>query len=271
MIRGMFQQTSYFTQLIIVLAVFLILNTVSSVFGIALANSLYHLDTKTIETLFTNFDDPRNIVILKMLQIIISLITFVLGSLLLAFLLSENSQRYLSLENRPALKLSLVSVLLVIFIFPFINFLGALNSEINFPNYVKEVSENNLKLMEAFLADTNPIGLFINIIMIGILPAIGEELFFRGIVQNIFHKITKNYHWGIWISAAVFSLIHMEFMGFVPRMVLGAMFGYMLVWSGSIWVPVIAHFINNMGAVLMYYLVNTGKLSEKNFGIWCHI
>jgi uncharacterized protein len=98
--------------------------------------------------------------------------------------------------------------------------------------------------------------------MIAILPAIGEELMFRGVIQRIFTNWTKNYHWGIWISAFLFSAMHMQFYGFLPRMLLGGMFGYLLVWSGTMWVPILAHFVNNTMGVLGYYLIDKGTITK---------
>ncbi len=63
---------------------------------------------------------------------------------------------------------------------------------------------------------------------------------------------------GIWVSAILFSALHMQFYGFFPRMLLGAFFGYLLLWSGSLWLPIIAHFVNNCVAVIFYYLKFNG-------------
>jgi len=270
MIRGMFQHTNNINQFLIAFGVFLFLNFFSTALALGISFPLFNLNIDDFGSLLTNITDPRNVAILKMVQIIVSLFSFVLGSLLLARIFSENSQQYLSLDRRPALKFLLTGTVLVMITFPLINFLGELFHLIQFPdflkgleNYLDEKSKANQELLESFLSDSNPKGLMINILMVGILPAIGEELFFRGIVQNIFSRMTRNHHWGIWISAALFSLIHMEFSGFIPRMVLGAMFGYMLVWTGSIWVPILAHFVNNLSGVIMYYFVNTGRMSKE--------
>ena len=98
--------------------------------------------------------------------------------------------------------------------------------------------------------------------MIAILPALGEELMFRGVIQRILTNWTKNYHWGIWITAFLFSAMHMQFYGFLPRMALGAMFGYLLVWTGTMWVPILAHFVNNAMGVLGYYFIGKGVISK---------
>src|SRR5690606_9694418 len=96
--------------------------------------------------------------------------------------------------------------------------------------------------------------LAINLLMIAIIPAIGEELLFRGGIQNIFYKWFKNPHIAIWAAAILFSAIHVQFYGFIPRMLLWALFGYLLVWGKSIWYPIIGHFINNGSAVVTAFI-----------------
>lgn len=90
-------------------------------------------------------------------------------------------------------------------------------------------------------------------VVIAILPSIGEELVFRGMLQNFLAK-SVNIHIAIWIAAIIFSSIHVQFYGFVPRMLLGALFGYLYYWSANLWVPIIAHFFNNGFTLLMVYL-----------------
>lgn len=270
MIRGMFQNSSDFTKLVITLSVSFLLIFISSFFAVSIGVSLYNIDLNNTGNIMNDLNDPRNVAVLKFSQIIVSLAGFVFAALLLAYLFSFNTNQFLQLDRYPGVKFSLAAVLLVFVIFPVVNLIAALNSEIHLPEflggverYLNEQDRMNEQIMETFLADTNLQGLFVNIVMIGIIPAVGEELFFRGVVQQIFSKMTRNHHWGIWITAIIFSLIHMQFSGFFPRVFLGAMFGYLLVWSGSMWVPILAHFINNLAAVVMYYFVNTGKLTRE--------
>jgi membrane protease YdiL (CAAX protease family) len=101
--------------------------------------------------------------------------------------------------------------------------------------------------------------LILNIGLMALLPAFAEELTFRGTLQQILKgegvRVTGyRTHAAIWITAFVFSAIHMQFYGFIPRMLMGALFGYMLVWTGSLWIPVTMHFTNNALAVIAYYI-----------------
>ena len=122
--------------------------------------------------------------------------------------------------------------------------------------------------MESFLDTLTTKGFITNIIMICILPAIGEEFLFRGIFQRLFIEWTKNVHIGILLGAFLFSFIHLQFFGFLPRLLLGIYFGYLFVWSRTIWLPVIAHFFNNAFAVVYYYISgsNIGKSEIENLG-----
>ncbi|MEE4285067.1 MAG: CPBP family glutamic-type intramembrane protease, partial [Mariniphaga sp.] len=164
---------------------------------------------------------------------------------------------------------SIFLVAILVFIsLPLINFIGEWNMCMEFPEFLaglerwmKNAEENAAELTEAFLNVETTGGLLFNLFMIAFLPAIGEELLFRGVIQRIFTNWTRNHHWGIWISAILFSALHIQFYGFVPRMLLGVLFGYLLVWSGSMWLPIVAHFFNNGFAVVAMYLVDKNVLN----------
>jgi hypothetical protein len=153
---------------------------------------------------------------------------------------------------------------------PFINLLGEINASLKLPEWlswlekiIKTREDMAAELTEKFLKVDSFGGFLFNLFMIAFLPAIGEELLFRGVVQRIFTNWTRSLHWGIWIAAALFSALHFQFYGFIPRMLLGVMFGYLLVWSGSMWLPIIAHFINNGVAVTGMYLIDKGAIKPE--------
>ena len=129
-------------------------------------------------------------------------------------------------------------------------------------NWMRTMEDAAELMVEKFMKVETMPGLFFNIFMIGMLPALGEELMFRGVIQRIFTNWTKNYHWAIWITAFLFSAMHMQFYGFLPRMVLGAMFGYLLVWTRTMWVPIVAHLANNTMGVMGYFLINKGVVTK---------
>lgn len=141
------------------------------------------------------------------------------------------------------------------------------NATVTFPDFAKAFEEwarereDLAAEITTYLTRFDSFGqLLIAMLVVAVLPAIGEELVFRGIIQNQLHAATKNIHVAIWIAAILFSAIHFQFFGFVPRMLLGALFGYLYVWSNNLWYAIVAHFANNGLSVIAMYLNQQGKL-----------
>jgi hypothetical protein len=142
------------------------------------------------------------------------------------------------------------------------------NTSLVFPEFLKNFEtwardyETRAGEITKFLTTFDNFGAFVfGFIVIAILPGIGEELVFRGLLQPILHRATNNIHVAIWFSAILFSAIHMQFFGFVPRMLLGALFGYLYYWSDNLAVPMVAHFLNNGFSVIGLYLYQQGKIT----------
>lgn len=129
---------------------------------------------------------------------------------------------------------------------------------------LKKLEDDAALKMEAMLEMKTISALLFNLFLIALVPAICEELLFRGFIQGKLALYFKNSHIAIWISAAVFSAIHMQFFGFLPRLLLGGVFGYLLIYSGSIYLPIMAHFTNNALAVITYYIAeNTDYITNE--------
>jgi uncharacterized protein len=142
------------------------------------------------------------------------------------------------------------------------------NATVTFPDFLKdfgawarEREDLAEKLTKFFIAFESHGDFLLGVFVIALLPAIGEELVFRGMLQPELFRATGNYHAAIWISAIIFSAFHMQFFGFIPRLLLGALFGYLYVWSGNLLIPMIAHFVNNGFSVLMMYLYQKGIIT----------
>lgn len=142
------------------------------------------------------------------------------------------------------------------------------NANFVFPDFLKEFGdwararETQAEELTKFFTTFNSTGDFLfGVLVIALLPAIGEELVFRGMLQPEIFRASGNHHIAIWVSAIIFSAFHMQFFGFVPRMFLGALFGYLYVWSGNLFLPMIAHFVNNGFSVLMMYLYQKGTIT----------
>jgi membrane protease YdiL (CAAX protease family) len=146
-------------------------------------------------------------------------------------------------------------------------FLIDFNSHLVLPESLSELeawmkeSETQMMELTKFLTDFENIQeLLAGILVIGVLAGIGEEVFFRGLIQPKIRLYTGSIHRGIWLTAIIFSAIHMQFYGFLPRMFLGAIFGYLYVYSGSLVYPILAHIFNNSITVLLIYLSKQGKI-----------
>ena len=205
---------------------------------------------------------------LKWLQFLQMTGTFLLPPVLCAWLWSENRQpvSWLRLDRMPDGKMIGLAVAIMVCAIPGINLLADLNGRIQLPESLASIEQKMRAMEEAATALTERFlqadsigGLLINIGLMALLPAIAEEFSFRGTLQQILANSQKpkaKSHIAIWVTAIVFSAVHMQFYGFVPRMLMGAMFGYMFVWTGSLWVPVIMHFVNNGMAVVVYYVTD---------------
>jgi membrane protease YdiL (CAAX protease family) len=211
--------------------------------------------------------DFDNIFSLKMRILIQSSASFLVPSFVLAYLWSEKPLRFLGFRKKSYWKTYFFVFWLMLAAIPFINLLADLNARISFPESLSGI-EMYLKAMESRAAmQTERIltvytlgGLLFNIFIIAIIPALGEELFFRGTLQRIFSD-ARGAVFAIWISAFIFSAFHFQFYGFIPRMLLGAFFGYLFVWSRDIWLPIVAHFANNFFIILYFYFYKNNLIS----------
>ena len=126
---------------------------------------------------------------------------------------------------------------------------------------LKNMEETAEALTERMLHADNIGGLLFNLLIIALIPAVGEELTFRGVLQQSLTRGLKSPHVAIWLSAALFSFIHFQFYGFLPRMFLGLLLGYLFYTTRSLWTSILMHFLNNGTAVVLYYLNSKGILN----------
>lgn len=165
--------------------------------------------------------------------------------------------------QKPNFHALLFVFLIYLFTVPVIGFTSEWNKNIQLPEalssletYFKNTEYQAEVLSKEMLKGTHWTVLLVNLLIIAVLPAIGEELFFRGVLQKIFIKMVKNEHIAIFITAFIFSAIHNQFYGLVPRMVLGVVLGYLYVYGKNIWYNVGFHFLNNGVVVVLYFIMN---------------
>jgi uncharacterized protein len=243
--------------------------------GIVLAIPFFGLGFLTDFNGMGDLQNNTNIAFLKYFQVINQIGVFILPAIIFAFLESRNVGQYFGTGYKPGLYLLFISILLIIVFIPAVNSMVLLNEQMKLPGFLKNIeiwmreSEDKTNLLtEAFLNVNTVGGLLLNLFIIGFLAALGEELLFRGVILRLFYDGLKNHHLAILISSLLFSAFHLQFYGFLPRTALGMVFGYIYIWSGSVWIPIILHFIFNGTTVFVAFLFQRGFISTdmESFG-----
>ena len=247
--------------MVISMILFTFLGMVSGIF-------IFHLSPADLVSGQTLIPSAKNADILKYFQLVDQIGLFVIPALLFAYFSRPVKADFLQIKiGVPVLSLVLAGLILFAGL-PLIDKLLQWNEAMKLPAVLKGIedwmkaSESSAGLItDLFLKTGSWQGLAANLLIMAIIPAIGEEFIFRGVLLNLLSEWTKKKYLGILLSAAVFSAIHMQFYGFLPRFVLGIYLGYLFVRSGSIWVPVFAHFVNNAITVIVAFLFFKGSVS----------
>tara|TARA_B110000967_G_scaffold159322_1_gene164896 strand:- start:170 stop:1042 length:873 start_codon:yes stop_codon:yes gene_type:complete len=262
-LKGIFKEKSSASKLVVLFLIIL----VSVILHTSLGQVMIFLftDISLIEVGMMKFTKQSEIDAVKFIQMFSSIGLFITPTLLYAYLCDFDLKLKLNF-NRQTLILSIAIMLLIS---PFIAFIYEWNLSFNIPNWMLVFDNNAEKITKHFLKMNTTGDLFFNLLVMAIIPALGEELLFRGYLQQkICHWLDKP-HFAIIITAILFSAIHMQFQGFLPRFVLGIVLGYLFYWSGSLWLPIIAHFLNNAIAITFAYpaFSNYAYLT-KNTATW---
>jgi len=214
-----------------------------------------------VERLTNPIGDPG----MKIPQFIVQAGATFIGLLVVPYLYAVRTEKINAKDlfkgNITALTL-LITLGIVIFFMGFNSVIIEWNAKISFPEFMKGFetwarrTEDLGAAITKYLTQFDSIGQFIiALTVIAVFGGIAEEFVFRGLLQPALHRATGNIHAAIWIAAILFSALHMQFFGFVPRMLLGALFGYLYYWSGNLAVSMFAHFVNNASSVIAIYLV----------------
>ncbi len=247
--KGFFQQYSAGTQALLLIFLFC---------GGAVIATLITM----LISLFTGISG-MDMSMTRVIQTISSLGLFLLPAIGMALFCDASPRHYLFLHKVNDERVWLLVLASMFLIAAPINFIAMLNQQMELPTFMAPVeqwmrSQEDLaqQLTQNMIGDGTPQLLAINLIVMALCPAITEEFFFRGALQRLIGKWNSNPHFVIWSAAILFSAFHLQFYGFIPRMLLGAYLGFLLLWTRSIWIPVFAHFINNATAVI--------GMSDKN-------
>lgn len=204
---------------------------------------------------------------LRMATVIQDCVIFILPSVITAMIVAVLPARFLKIDSIFSIRQLLLATFCMLVSIPLMNWIVMINDSMSFPeslsgleNWMRlheEEARNSVKLL---LGDSSVISLIIDLLIVGVLAGFSEEILFRGTLQQLFCSLGMNRHVGIWLTALIFSAIHMQFFGFVPRFLLGAYFGYLLWWSRSLWLPIIIHTFNN--SIVVYSTWRHGQIDE---------
>jgi uncharacterized protein len=248
---------------LIITGVGMVLILLFSVAGMFIFDSSFSDLEKVVSGLKSN-----EIQFMRYLLIVQDLAIFIIPSCIIFRLLKSDTENGFELFATPRLKEAGLVIILAFCLFPITSFTGEINSAMEFPDWLsgvgKWMTEHEEKangLLDLLVPSDTFNVMLLNLFMIAILPAFSEEMIFRGVFQGIFSKLFRSGHVAVWVTALIFSAIHLQFFGFVPRLILGLVFGYLFFWSGNLWLPIIAHFVNNAVPVVYTFAQSAEKLN----------
>lgn len=201
--------------------------------------------------------NPQMIYFIRGLLLIQFLGLFLIPSLLFAYFSDAKPLHYLGLRPPQKNLFWLLAVIIMFLAIPAVEYIGVLNQKMSFgagaQKWMKNMEEEAAKQIQFMLAKHTPGELITNLIFISVFAGVGEEVFFRGILQRLFIRVFKNPWMGIVLTAAIFSAFHFQFFGFFPRLALGIVLGAVYWYSGSLWTAILAHFIYDGFIIVLVY------------------
>ncbi|ASB49145.1 CPBP family intramembrane glutamic endopeptidase [Alkalitalea saponilacus] len=274
--RGVFAEYPPMFHLLLLFVLVILSAIFVSLFGLALAIPFAGMDS-----VMAIGRGDATIWMYRYVQLVQSFAVFIVPSLVAARLFSHYPVNWLWFGSAK-FRLMLLSVLLIFAAQPLSSWLAEVNTRLVLPssmggieNWMKSAEASAGNMIFKFLDTQNTGIILFNIFLMAILPGIGEELLFRGAIQPTVQRIVNNKHAAVWFTAFLFSAMHMQFLTFAPRFVLGALLGYLLVYGKSIWYPIVAHFFNNLMALLLFYYFRAAKpeinpldVSTGSYGGW---
>ncbi len=264
--QGLFAHLPPFFKLVTIIILVLIGSLLTSLITMLAAQPLFNVDVFSMESM------QSNIPFMQAMQIIQSIMVFILPCSIGTILLYNNSKTIIPGQGRydriTLFLLLSIAFAVIFFSQGFIGWTAWMNQQLQLPEswraiseWIKSTEDQAMQLTKIMLQTSTWQSILITVFMIAILPAIGEEWLFRGLIQKELAK-AMNVHVAIFITAVLFSAIHLQFLTFLPRVVLGLMLGYMMVFTRNLWVPIAAHFFNNFLAVALYWYYGQSNNEE---------
>ncbi|GEM_PF-83816 len=239
---------------LILLIGFIFLGTLLGSFAVWLFGQEWGYDLPSVLATFNEHSDRSTRRFIRWSIFINHLCTFLLPALATAWVLFRAQWPWaLKVHRPPHVVLAGWGVLFILVSFPLAQALYWINHQMPLPEWMVHMEDATNEMIKALLVMETPHELLVNLLIIALVPAIGEEFIFRGLLQQTFEKMWGQGIAAIWITALLFSAFHMQFEGFLPRFALGAVLGYLFYWTRNLWIPILAHFANNAVQVLAAY------------------
>ncbi len=252
--KSLFQKQSVIVKLILDLLITFLVFTVIFFIGLAIGSKIYHIP---VLSFITNAATMDNIAALKYLVFLQSVALFLFPAYAISWLFSRPTS-FFGLNRVPSWRTAGMIILVVLISQVVVNYLAFVNNALHFPPRLEQMfrtmESQNLALTRRLLLDASFSALAVNIFIIALIPALGEELFFRGVIQRHLQEGLRNYHVAVITTAFIFAFVHFSFFTFLPRFFLGIILGYIYVWQKNIWASALAHFTNNFLGVVMYFV-----------------
>ncbi|MEP6699755.1 MAG: type II CAAX endopeptidase family protein [Bacteroidota bacterium] len=265
--RGLLKAKPAGTQLLILISIALVSFFLFGLLGTVVLSGITGINLMSLsDSSKWDFTNPGIITFIRGMQVVQFIALFLVPTFLGAWLFSTDSKKYLGIKKPSNLFYFIAAVAVMILAVPLVNWLGELNKNVQFPSgiekWMRKSEEEAAKTVQALLSKHTIKDLIINILCIAGLAAVGEELLFRGIAQRLFIKIFKSPWVGIIIAAILFSAMHLQFYGFLPRFILGIFLGIIFWYSGSLWTSIVAHFIYDATLIVLVYF-NPSMIKEE--------
>ena len=266
--KGLLKAKAPGTQFLILISIALASFFLIGILGTVVLSKISGMDLETMsDSSKWDYNSPTLITVIRGMQIIQFVSLFLIPTFICAWLFSTDSKKYLGLKKPSNMAYFVVAAGILLLSLPLVSFLGELNRNVQFPagiaNWMKAQEDEAAKTIKALLSKHTIKDLILNIVCIAGLAAVGEELLFRGVAQRLLIKWFKSPWAGIIIAAFLFSAMHVQFYGFLPRFVLGILLGVIYWYSGSLWTAMLAHFIYDAALIVLVYF-NPESLNDEN-------
>lgn len=227
--------------------------------------------TTMLNAIILSIIGENNIMYINTSIVTQNLLVFILPVVIATAFISPTPASFVTLNKAPSLKTLLFVIAIYIAMTPALNYIVDWNKNIGLPEsmagletWMRNAENAALTVTDKILEQNN---IIVSILLVGCLTGLSEEVFFRGGMQRIFLSRPMNAHIAIWLTAFIFSALHFQFFGFIPRLLIGAFFGYLAYWSGSLWTAVFAHALNNSTVIIAHAINKQYGFNLDNLGV----